>query len=344
MGADESKDEVVLATPLQMSKAESVFRLADYDVRQAPADEKGLAEAVVAHGSRAVIVGSEPYEGPLYEALATTGGSRGAIIARFGVGHDNVDKALARKHNIVVTNTPGVLDVSVAEHTMWLLGNLAKRVSSMDAHFKAGRFAPETGIELRGKTLGILGFGVIGRRVACVAHHGFGMRVLAADCLSQEELERREGKSMDQIKAEYGVDLYTSSPEKVLDAADFVSVHLPATPETHHFINTRRLHVMKSGAMLVNTSRGSVLDEAALYDAIAEAWLAGAALDVFESEPYEPVRPDKDLRKLDEVVLTPHAASNTAEANRRIAQRAMRNVASFFAGRLDELDRVDTDG
>lgn len=336
-------NEIVLASPLQLSKGQSVFRLADHEVREARGDEQGLAEAVAAHNSRAVIVGSEPYCGPLYEALEKTGGDRGAIIARFGVGHDNVDKALARKHNIVVTNTPGVLDVSVAEHTMWLLGNLAKNVCSMHACFKAGEYAPETGIELRGKTLGILGFGVIGRRVAAIAHHGFGMRVLAADRLSQEELEKREGKPLDQIKGEYGLALYTNSHEKILDGADFVTVHLPATPETCHFLDARRLHVMKPGAMLINTSRGSLVDEAALYDALAEGWLAGAALDVFESEPYEPVSLDKDLRKLSEVVLTPHAASNTAEANRAIAQCAMNNVTRFLAGRLDELNRVDVE-
>jgi lactate dehydrogenase-like 2-hydroxyacid dehydrogenase len=334
-------DEVVLATPMQFSKGQSVFRLADVDVREAPADEGALAEAVLASQSRAVIVGAEPYRGPLYEALAKVGGPRGAIIARFGVGHDGVNKSLAREHNIVVTNTPGVLDVSVAEHVIWLLGCLAKNVCTMHAQFKAGVYNAVTGIELCGKTLGVVGFGVIGRRVAAIAHHGLGMHVLAADQLSQEALEKREGKPLDEIKAQYGLDRYTTSPEAVLDRSDFVSLHLPATPQTRHFMDARRLHVMRPGSMLINTSRGSVVDEAALYDAIAEAWVAGAALDVFEVEPYQPVAPDKDLRKLAEVVLTPHAASNTAEANRRIAQRAIKNVASFLAGRLEELDRVE---
>ena len=336
--------EVVLATRLQISKGESVFRLAsDFEVEEAPSEEQPLAEAVLAKSCRAVIVGSQPYRGPLYEALARTGGSSGAIIARFGVGHDNVDKTLARKHNIVVTNTPGVLDVSVAEHTMWLLGSLAKQVASMAAGFKAGRFAPQTGTEIRGKTLGILGFGVIGRRVAAIAHRGFGMRVLAADCLPPEELEKQEGKTFEEIKAAFGLDLRTADADAVLAKASFVSIHLPATPETRHFIDQRRLHVMKPGTMLVNTSRGSVVDEAALYDALAEGWLAGAALDVFEFEPYEPVSPEKDLRTLENVVLTPHAASNTQEANRRIAQCAAENVSKFFAGRLEDLDRVDAD-
>ena len=336
--------EVVLATPLQFSKGGTVFRLAsDCEVRQGPAEEAPLAEAVAAQNCRAVIVGAEPYCGPLYEALGRTGGPRGAIIARFGVGHDGVDKALARKHNIVVTNTPGVLDTSVAEHTMWLLGSLAKNVCSMHCHFKAGRYAAETGMEIHGKTLGILGFGVIGRRVAAVAHQGFGMRVLAADRFSREELEKQVGMKFDEIWAEFGLDLYTTDADTVLDRADFVSIHLPSTAETRHFIDARRLHVMKPGAMLINTSRGPVVDEAAVYDALAEGWLAGAALDVFQAEPYVPVSAEKDLRTLDNVVLTPHAASNTSEANRRIAQRAIGNVMKFFAGRLDELDRVHGD-
>jgi len=336
--------EIVLASPQQFAKGGNVFRLAsEVDVKEVPSEEQPLAEAVVARNCRAVIVGSDPYCGPLYEALAKTGGSRGAIIARFGVGHDNVDKALARKHNIVVTNTPGVLDVSVAEHAMWLLGSLAKHVCAMHARFKAGKFAAETGIELRGKTLGIIGFGVIGRRTATIAHQGFGMKVLAADCLSQEELERQEGRPFDQIKAAYGLELYTNDVDKVLARAPFVSIHLPATPQTRHFIDARRLHVMKPGTMLVNTSRGSVVDEDALYESLAEGWLDGAALDVFESEPYVPVAPEKDLRTLDCVVLTPHAASNTAEANQRIAQRALENVTKFFDGRLDALDRVDVE-
>jgi lactate dehydrogenase-like 2-hydroxyacid dehydrogenase len=334
--------ELVLATELLFSKGESVFRFAsDPEVRPTAADEPSLADAVLAHDCRAVIVGAEPYAGPLYEALAKTGGSAGAIIARFGVGHDNVDKALARANNIVVTNTPGVLDVSVAEHTMWLLGCLARHVASMAARFKAGQFVPQTGVEIEGKALAVLGFGCIGRRVAAIAHRGFGMRVLAADCLPPDELEKQEGKSFEEIKAAFGLDLYTGDADAVLPKAKFVSVHLPATAETRHFIDARRLHVMKPGTMLINTARGSVVDEAALYDALAESWVAGAALDVFESEPYQPVAPDKDLRTLENVLLCPHCASNTSEANRRIAQSALRNVTDFLAGRLPQLDRVD---
>ena len=334
--------EIVLTTDLQYSKGESVFRSASgFTIEVAPGKEQPLADVVSAKNCRAVIVGAEPFSGPLYQALAKNGGDRGAIIARFGVGYDSIDLALAREHNIVVTNTPGVLDVSVAEHVMWLMGSLAKHVSRLDARIRSGQYAPQTGIEVFGKTLGIVGFGVIGRRVAAVAHNGFGMRVIAVDCLSPRELEQREGKPIDQIKAELGIDLYTNDPQQVLREADFVSFHLPSTDQTRKFVNAQRLAMMKSGAMLINTGRGTAVDEDALYDALSEGRIAAAALDVSQAEPYQPVSPDKDLRTLDNVVMTPHTASNTEDANRRIAESAIRNVSNFLAGRLDELNRVD---
>jgi lactate dehydrogenase-like 2-hydroxyacid dehydrogenase len=116
---------------------------------------------------------------------------------------------------------------------------------------------------------------------------------------------------------------------------------LPANAGTQRFINAARLAWLKPAAMLINTARGAVLDEEALHDALAAGRLAGAALDVFENEPYRPVRPDKDLRQLDNVVLTPHIGSNTREANQRMAEACLANVRAFFAGRLDRLTRVD---
>ncbi|MBI5687890.1 MAG: hypothetical protein HZC54_22695 [Verrucomicrobia bacterium] len=323
--------ETVLVTELEFRKAESVFCEAE-DLRCEPAaaDESALAEAVAAHGARAVIVGVAPYRGPLYEML---GKKKGAIIARFGVGHDSVNKPLARQHGIVVTNTPGVLDVSVAEHALWLMGCLARKVSRLEARMRAGEFAGEVGMELRGKTLGVLGFGAIGRRVASIAHFGFGMKVMACDQIPPEK--------MAEAIAANGVERYTTDAEELLRQADFISVHLPVVPSTQRFINATRLAWLKPGAMLVNTARGAVLDEEALYDALAAGRLAGAGLDVFEREPYVPAHPGKDLRKLENVVLTPHVGSNTREANRRMAEASLENVRCFLAGKLDKLARVD---
>jgi lactate dehydrogenase-like 2-hydroxyacid dehydrogenase len=320
--------ETILVTELEFRKAEEVFRAAkDVRCEPAPVAEAALADAVVSSRVRAVVVGVAPYRGPLYEAL---GKKNGAIIARFGVGHDSVNKPLARQHGIVVTNTPGVLDASVAEHTLWLMGCLARKISQLETRLRAGQFAGEVGMELRGKTLGILGFGAIGRRVAAIAHFGFGMNVIACDRVSPA-----------RPHLEDGAERFTTDPEGLFRASDFVSVHLPAIASTQRFVNATRLAWLKPGAMLVNTARGAVLDEEALYDALASGQLAGAGLDVFEKEPYVPVQPDKDLRTLENVVLTPHVGSNTREANQRMAEAALENVRYFLAGQLDRLTRVD---
>lgn len=334
--------ERVLVTQKEFAKAEQVFSSQqDFDVRCAPTEERSLADAVLAEKCRAVILGVESYSGPLYEALARTGQKSGAIIARFGVGTDGIDKKLIRKHNIILTNTPGVLDISVAEHTIWLMGCLARNVAALDAQVKAGQFAPSTGRELHGRTLGIIGFGAIGRRVAAMAHFGFQMKVLAADSRPVEELARQEGKTIEQIKSTYGVTTYTQDVNAVLREADVISVHLPANSQTSKFFNAQRFSTMKRGAFFVNTARGLVVDEGVLYDVLAEAHLAGAALDVFANEPYKPVTAGKDLRKLTNVLLTPHVASNTVESNERMAKICLKNIDCFFSHNLDELTRAD---
>lgn len=328
----------VLVTQREYEKARRVFRESHYlDVAPAPDDEERLADQVISMGSRGVIVGARPYRGPLYRALGMISGGRGSIIARFGVGHDNIDKALARRRGTVVTNTPGMPDVSVAEYTIWLMGCLARKVAACNRHM--GAYAA-TGVELRGRTLVIVGFGAIGRRVAAMASHGLGMRVLAAGRRTAEELALQERRSIEQIQADYGLTRYTHDADAILGQADFASIHLPGGEETRHFIGASRLARMKRWAFLINTARGSVVDESALYDALAGGKLAGAALDVSQHEPYQPVAPDKDLCSLDNVLLTPHAASDTRQANERMALAALSNVRNYFAGRLDKLTLV----
>ncbi|MBN1395302.1 MAG: hypothetical protein JW959_09785 [Pirellulales bacterium] len=334
--------ETVLVTEQEYRKAEAIFSdREDFRVEAAAGGERELAEAVARRGARAAIVGVERYEGPLYEALAATAGGRGAIVARFGVGHDGIDKRQAARLGIYVTNAPGALDASVAEHAMWLIGALARRVCRLESLLRGGRFASTSGIEVCGKTLGVVGFGAIGRRVARIARLGFGMKIAAADCLSEAELEKREGRPIADFMAAEGLEFYTDRLDDLLAQSDIVSLHVAATPQTRNLIDADRLRTIKLGAMLVNTSRGSVVDEAALYDAVASGHLGGAALDVFQVEPYRPVSAEKDLRKLDRVVLTPHIGSNTAEANNRMAAACLKNVAAFFAGKFDELTQVD---
>jgi lactate dehydrogenase-like 2-hydroxyacid dehydrogenase len=251
-----------------------------------------------------------------------------------------VDKPLAASRGIVVTNTPGVLDDSVAEHAIGLLLALARRTGRLDAKVRRGEFPAEPGCEVRGKTLAVVGFGPIGRRAAVAAHFGLGMRVLAVGRRSREELARDEGRPAEQIEAEFGLARYGNDVDAALGEADFVSIHIPASAATDRFFNAARLARIKPGAFLINTARGVVLDEDALYDALASGRLAGAAIDVFRVEPYAPQSPDKDLRALDNVLLTPHVGSCTREANERMAHASLANVRAFLAGCMADLSRV----
>jgi phosphoglycerate dehydrogenase-like enzyme len=223
------------------------------------------------------------------------------------------------------------------------MGALARNIVRMDARMREGEFGSLTGMELRGKMLVIVGFGSIGRHVAKIAHFGLGMKVLPVDVLSSQEIATSLGKSPDEIKAEYGLEAYTNDVNGVFRQADVISVHLPDIPQTRHFFNAERLAVMKPESMLINTARGPVVDERALYDVLSSGQLAGAALDVFEQEPYVPVDADKDLRKLENIVITPHIASNTRETNSRMATVCLKNIQTFFAGRMNHLSRVDID-
>lgn len=334
--------ECVLITEPEYLKGEDVFTpVKDVQLVRSGVEEQVLAEAILARGVRAVIIGHNRYAGSLYTALAQTGKTCGAILARFGVGHDGLDKAQTRSHGIVVTNTPGTLDASVAEHVFWLVGSLVKRLPRLDAGFRAGQFAGHTGVELCGKTLGLLGFGGIARQVARIAHFGLGMRVMACGRRSPQQLQQDEGRPWSELLACWGLAEYTTDPDRICRESDAVSIHLPADADTLRFLDVRRLALLKPTAWLINTSRGSVVDESALYDALRAGRIAGAALDVFQAEPYVPVAADKDLRQLDNVILTPHVGSNTREANRRMAEASLANVRAFLAGRLDQLTRVD---
>jgi lactate dehydrogenase-like 2-hydroxyacid dehydrogenase len=323
-----SERPLVLVTEVEYSKARDVFaRAGDLRCEPVAAPEAELSAAVKHKGTSCVIVGVEPYLGDgLYDALP-----RGGLIARFGVGHDGVDKAKATQHGILVTNTPGVLTVSVAEHTIWLIGALLRHVARGDAEVRGGTWRPMVGCELHGKTLALIGCGAIGRQVAAIAAHGLGMKVIGFD---------RPGLDREELY-QWGISQFTTSWERAVGYADVVSIHLASTPETRHFINAERLSGVRRGAFLVNTARGAVMDEDALYDAVVSGRLGGAALDVFETEPYRPAGPGKDLRLLPNVVLTPHIGSSTVEACTRMGERCLANVRAAIAKRYDEMDLVN---
>lgn len=320
----------VAVTELEFAKATDIFRGAATEgvhCVPAPAAESALVAAIRTHGARHVIVGVEAYTGPLYAALAP-----GAVIARFGVGHDSVDKAQATARGLFCTNTPGALDDSVAEHTINLLLAAARHTVTVASAMVAGRWQGRVGSELKGKTLAVIGCGPIGCRVAAIASRGLGMRVIGC---------KRTAEDAERLCRECGFAEVTTDFAAAAKQAHFVSLHIPNVPETRQFLNRARIDLLPSHCWVVNTARGAVVDEGALFDALAAGQLAGAALDVFAREPYEPAAPGKDFRTLPNVILTPHVGSSTVEACERMARRALRNLALAEAGRPAEMDLLN---
>ena len=316
---------LVLVTETELQRAESTFTsTAGFDCRPAPRAEDALCDEVVRHGARAVVVGSGMYRDRLYATLGP-----GGLIARFGVGYDNVDLPRATAAGVLCTNTPDVLQQSVAEITITMIGAAARQVLTVATDLQAGRWAPREGLELEGKTLALIGCGAIAQAVARIAAAGFGMRVVGYARAPRQPPPHFAGTTTDFVEAVRG--------------ADFVSLHIPASAENANFLDQRRLSQLEPGAWLVNTARGSVVDERALFDALSSGRLAGAALDVFEREPYEPADAARDLRTLPNVILVPHIGSNTVEANRRMALRALRNVQLAHVGDVAALDLLNPD-
>ncbi len=309
---------VVAVTEPEYRKAPEVFRAAAGSMglrcESVPSGEAELAAAIQKSGARHAIVGIERYTDALYRTLG-----RGAVLARFGVGHDSVDKARATAGGIIVTNTPGALDDSVAELAMALIIAAARHLPTLDQQTHAGQWKPVIGVELRGRTLAVIGCGPIGCRLTRIAARGFGMRVIGCDPRPQDVARLRD---------EFGLDAYVQDFATAVAGADYVSLHIPATPENRLFLNAERLALLAPSAWVINTARGAVLDEAALCNALASGKLAGAALDVFEKEPYAPASPDHDLRRLPNVIMTPHVGSSTREACTRMAEKALANIAA----------------
>lgn len=227
------------------------------------------------------------------------------VIARAGTGVDNVDLAAATRLGVAVLNAPGANTVSAAEHTFALLMALLRKIPLAAQSMRAGewdrrRFA---GSELRGKTMGLVGLGRVGVHVATIAR-AFGMTVVACDPYLPEE--RAQQLRVELLRL-----------EELLPRADVVSLHLPLSDETRHLLNRPRFALVKPRAILVNTARGGLIDDDALLEALEHGRLAGAALDVFDPEP---LPPDSPLRRCDRVLLTPHLAASTSEAQERVAQ------------------------
>lgn len=252
--------------------------------------------------------------------VATAAGPQLKIVANYAVGYDNIDvKALAEK-GIVVTNTPEVLTEAVAEHAIALMFAIARRIVEADQFMRDGKYVGWQpmlflGSGLVAKTLGLVGLGRIGAEVAKRMHDGFEMKIIYYDVRRSEELEQKyhlEYRDLDSL----------------LKESDFVSIHVPLLSTTRHLIGGPQFKMMKKTAYLVNTSRGPVLDEKALVEALRNGDIGGAALDVYEEEP----KMVPGLAELANTVLTPHTASATIEARNAMSELAAKNIIAVLSG------------
>jgi len=266
----------------------------------------------IIHEYDAIVAGLDEYTAPVLEKAEKL-----KILARHGVGVDNVDMKKATELGIIVTYTPSANAISVAEHTFALILSLVKKIVQLDESVKTGEWAraKELGSELHGKFLGIIGLGKIGSTVAQLAK-AFGMTVIVYDPYVKEEYAER-----------LGVKLLTL--ENLLQISDIVSIHAPYTNETHHIIGARELSMMKKEAYIINTARGGLIDEKALIAALRNKVIAGAALDVFENEPPPP---NYELLKMDNVIVTPHSAAHTRESVSRMTEMVTVDIEAVLRG------------
>jgi lactate dehydrogenase-like 2-hydroxyacid dehydrogenase len=247
---------------------------------------------------------------------------RARMLANFGVGFNHIDTGAAKECGLAVSNTPDVLTEATADIAITLLLMASRRAGEGERHVRSGawtgwRPTHMLGAQVSGKVLGLIGMGRIARAVAKRAHHGFGMRIIFHDPYPPSPSEA----------ASLGAEP-RSTLDQVLEEADFVSLHCPATPETRHLMNRERLARMRRSAYLINTARGDVVDEAALVEALADGTIAGAGLDVYEQEP----RVSPALTKMENVVLLPHLGSATKETRVAMGMRALENLRLFFSG------------
>lgn len=260
---------------------------------------------------------TDPVDAKMFEAVPSA-----KLFASYTVGYNNIDIAEAKKRGITVTNTAGSSNDPVAEQAMALIFGLTTRMVEADRFTRKGKYKGWTpmafiGSDLSGKTLGLVGSGAIGSEVARMAKHGFNCTVIYHDMVQNTKIETELGAKR------------CASLDELLKEADIVSLHVPLLPATHHLINAEKLRMMKPTAVLINTSRGPVVDENALIEALKNKVIAGAGLDVYEFEPKIP----RALRKLDNVVLTPHISSARQSARDQMAEIAAQSIIDFFEGR-----------
>jgi len=276
-----------------------------FNTKGKPLTEDELIAAL--KGCDGCIAGLDPFTRKVIESADTL-----KVISRYGTGIDNVDIAAAGEKGIAVCRTPGVNSQAVAELSIAFMLCLARQVPMLDRKTREGNWVRSVGIELHEKTLGILGLGAVGKKTARIAS-GFSMTVLACDPGIDKNYAQDNG-----IRP---VDFDT-----LLRESDFLSLHLPLKPDTRHIMSAETMRRMKKGAIIINTARGGLIDEAAACDLIKSGHLAGLGLDVYEEEPPH----NSPLFGLENVVFTPHTAAHTAEATAGMASMSVENLVNAF--------------
>lgn len=299
----------VLVTPRSFGKSDpqayAILEQAGFEVVRNPTGsiltEAQLAELLA--DCDGVVLGVDPLTAKVIEAAP-----RLKAVAKYGVGLDNIDLEACKARGIRVSKTVGANSEAVADYAFALMLALARQLMPIDALCRLDNWQKITTVDVTGRTLGILGFGAIGRSVARRAA-GFDMTVMGYDVFWDEDYAAAHG-------------IIRATADEICEKADFISLHLPLLPETAHFIDARRIGMMKPNAILVNTARGGLIDEAALLAALKEKRIYGAGLDVFETEPPA----DKSWYELPNVVLGSHCAASTYGATERMGRMAAENL------------------
>jgi D-3-phosphoglycerate dehydrogenase len=313
-GGRPPSESVVLVTPRSLaadpsSCAQLERSVAQVRTRPGPLGPDELVEAL--RGADAVLAGLDQFDATVFER---TPGLR--VVARYGAGVDNVDLAAAARHGVVVTNTPGANANAVAELTIALLFALARHLLQGADAVRSGRWGAPRGFEVAERTLGLVGLGAVGRRVATKAS-ALGCHVVACDPVVDDDDARAAGAELAEL-------------ERIVAAADVLSLHAPLTAETRNMVDRELLGAMKPGAVLINTARGELVVEEDLVRALDEGRLRAAALDTLREEPPSPQHP---LLDRDDVIVTPHIAGQTEEAVEEMAREAIDDLLAVLSGR-----------
>lgn len=292
------------------------FDLDIYGEEHAPLHDELIENLKKSQYDGVITLLTDKVDASFYDAVPTA-----KIVANYATGFNNIDVEESKKRGVVVTNTPGVSALAVAEHAVALMLALTTRLVEADLFMREGKFKGWTpynfvGTDLGGKTVGLVGTGNIGAKVAHILK-GFGVKIVYTDLNKNDSIEQDCGAQK------------MESLEELLRVSDIVSLHVPLLDSTHHLINENHLKIMKPTAFLINTSRGPVVDEVALVSALQKKIIAGAGLDVFEFEP----KLSEGLKDLDNVVLTPHIASARESARNDMAILAAQSIVDFFEGK-----------